>query len=101
MFRNLFPLIAGLMFILTSCNVKSFEPVRETILLDGTWRFAMSDLRSVLDKPEARQLYSSILKYMSSGKFNPSQSLSPVELSALFSTRVLSKKMTGVVNLSY
>ena len=41
MFRTSFPLIAGLMLILTSCNDKPFETVRETILLDGTWRFAM------------------------------------------------------------
>jgi DNA-binding GntR family transcriptional regulator len=61
----------------------------------------MSDLRSVQDKPEARQLYSSILKYMSSGRFNPSQNLSAEELNKLFSSTVQSKKMTGVDNLSY
>jgi hypothetical protein len=61
----------------------------------------MSDLRSVQDKPEARQLYSSILKYMSSGKFNPSQNLTADDLNALFSSRVSSKMMTGVDNLSY
>jgi hypothetical protein len=61
----------------------------------------MSDLRSVQDKPEARQLYSSILKYMSSGRFNPSQNLTADELNALFSSRVSSKKITGVDNLSY
>ena len=42
----------------------------------GKLLVCMSDLRSVQDKPEARQLYSSILKYMSSGNFNPSQNLS-------------------------
>lgn len=61
----------------------------------------MSDLRSVQDKPEARQLYSSILKYMSSGRFNPSQNLSAEELNKLFSSTVQSMKMTGVDNLSY
>jgi hypothetical protein len=61
----------------------------------------MSDLSSVQDKPEARQLYSSILKYMSSGRFNPSQNLTADELNALFSSRVSSKKITGVDNLSY
>jgi hypothetical protein len=61
----------------------------------------MSDLKSVQDKPEARQLYSSILKYMSSDSFNPPQNLSADELTALFNSRVSSKKMTGVVNLSY
>lgn len=61
----------------------------------------MSDLRSVIDKPEARQLYSSILKYMSSGEFNPVQNLSAGELTSLFSTRVKSRKITGAGNLSY
>jgi len=61
----------------------------------------MSDLKSVQDKPEARQLYSSILKYMSSEKFNPAQNLSADELTALFSSRIPSKNMTEVGNLSY
>ena len=67
----------------------------------GKLLVCMSDLRSVQDKPEARQLYSSILKYMSSGNFNPSQNLSASELNTLFSSTFQSKKMTGVKNLSY
>ncbi|HBZ19940.1 MAG TPA: glycoside hydrolase, partial [Bacteroidales bacterium] len=67
----------------------------------GKLLVCMSDLRSVQDKPEARQLFSSILKYMSSGKFNPSQNLTADELITLFSSTVQSKKITGVVNLSY
>ena len=50
MFQNLFPLIAGLMLILTSCNYKPSEPVRETIPLDGTWRFAMDTSGIGIDK---------------------------------------------------
>ncbi len=67
----------------------------------GKLLVCMSDLRSVQDKPEARQLYSSILKYMSSGNFNPSQNLSPEELDTLFSSTVQSRKITGVGNISY
>jgi hypothetical protein len=67
----------------------------------GKLLVCMSDLRSVQEKPEARQLYSSILKYMSSGNFNPSKNLSASELNSLFSSTVQSKKITGVVNLSY
>lgn len=67
----------------------------------GKLLVCMSDLRSVQDKPEARQLYSSILKYMSSGNFNPSQSLTAQELRTLFSSTVQTRKMTGVDNLSY
>ena len=50
MLQNLFSLIAGLMLILTSCNDKPSEPVRETILLDGTWRFAMDSSGVGIDK---------------------------------------------------
>ncbi|MFZ2340084.1 MAG: hypothetical protein WAW07_10250 [Bacteroidales bacterium] len=67
----------------------------------GKLLVCMSDLRSVQDKPEARQLYSSILKYMSSGNFNPSQNLSAEELDTLFSSTVQSRKITGVGNISY
>lgn len=67
----------------------------------GKLLVCMSDLRSVQDKPEARQLYSSILKYMSSGNFNPSQNLTPEDLKTLFSSTVQSRKITGVGNISY
>ncbi len=67
----------------------------------GKLLVCMSELKLIQDKPEGRQLYSSILKYMSSDKFNPAQILSPSELTALFSTKVSAKKMTGVKNISY
>ena len=50
MFRKIFPLIAGLMLILASCNDKPSEQVRETIPLDGTWRFAMDTSGIGIDK---------------------------------------------------
>ena len=50
MFRNLFPLIVGLMLFLISCNDKPSEQVRETITLDGTWRFAMDTSGIGIDK---------------------------------------------------
>ena len=68
---------------------------------EGKLLVCMSDLRSVQDKPEARQLYSSILKYMSSGNFNPSQNLTAEELNSLFSSTVQVRKITGVGNISY
>jgi len=61
----------------------------------------MSDLKAIQDKPEGRQLYSSILKYMSSDKFSPAQSLTQNELAALFSTKVTAKNISGVRNISY
>jgi len=50
MLQNLFSLIAGLMLFLTSCSDKQSGPVRETILLDGTWRFAMDSSGMGIDK---------------------------------------------------
>jgi hypothetical protein len=47
----------------------------------------MSDLKAIQNKPEGRQLYSSILRYMSSDKFNPSQVLNQAELVSLFKTK--------------
>jgi hypothetical protein len=67
----------------------------------GKLLVCMSNLRSIQDKPERRQLYSSILKYMSSGKFNPSTSLTQAELVRLFSTKVSAGKISGVKNISY
>ncbi|MGE5406376.1 MAG: hypothetical protein ACM3NR_01585, partial [Methanosarcina sp.] len=67
----------------------------------GRLLVCMSDLRSIQDKPEAKQLYSSILKYMSSDKFNPATSLTTAELKELFSSAVSSRKITGVKNISY
>ena len=67
----------------------------------GKLLVCMSDLKAIQNKPEGRQLYSSILKYMSSDKFNPSQTLNPEELVSLFKTRISPTKITGVRNISY
>jgi len=55
----------------------------------GKLLVCMSDLKAIQDKPEGRQLYSSILRYMSSDKFNPSQTLTTGELVSLFSTKMI------------
>jgi hypothetical protein len=67
----------------------------------GKILICMSNLSAIQDKPEGRQLYSSILKYMSSDKFNPVQVMTEKELNSLFSTKVSAKKITGVKNISY
>lgn len=67
----------------------------------GKLLVCMSNLKAIQDKPEGRQLYSSILGYMSSDKFNPVQTLTVQELIALFTTKVSAKKFTGVKNISY
>lgn len=68
---------------------------------NGKLLVCMSDLKSLQDKPEARQLYRSIHNYMTSADFNPLQNLTPQELKSLFSTKVSAKKITEVKNISY
>ncbi|MEI8225491.1 MAG: sugar-binding domain-containing protein [Bacteroidota bacterium] len=67
----------------------------------GKLLVCMSNLKAIQDKPEGRQLYNSILQYISSDKFNPAQALTQTELVELFSTKVSAKKITGVKNISY
>jgi hypothetical protein len=54
----------------------------------GKLLVCMSNLRVIQNKPEGRQLYSAILKYMLSDKFKPSQVLTPGELLTLFKTKI-------------
>ncbi len=68
---------------------------------EGKILICMSDLKAIQDKPEGRQFYSSILKYVSSDKFNPSQNLKRTELISLFTTKVQGKSISGVRNISY
>jgi hypothetical protein len=67
----------------------------------GKLLVCMTDLKAIQNKPEGRQFYSSVLKYMSSGKFNPPQVISQGELYSLFSTRISAVKTGQVKNLSY
>ena len=56
----------------------------------GRLLVCMSDLKAIQDKPEARQLYSSILKYMTTDKFNPAVTITAKELRDLFTSSVSS-----------
>jgi Glycosyl hydrolases family 2, sugar binding domain/Glycosyl hydrolases family 2/Glycosyl hydrolases family 2, TIM barrel domain len=67
----------------------------------GKLLVCMSDLKKIQDKPEARQLYSSILKYMSSDKFKPPLELNQGDLVALFKTKISADRRGGVKNISY
>jgi hypothetical protein len=49
----------------------------------GKLMVCMSRLDNLTDKPEAVQLYKSIINYMNSEHFNPGYSLTPKELEAL------------------
>lgn len=68
---------------------------------EGKLLVCMSDLKSVQDKPEARQFYTSVMEYMKSANFNPSYSLSAADLNSLFSTKVQSGKIEKLGNISY
>jgi hypothetical protein len=61
----------------------------------------MSNLNAIQNKPEGRQLYSAILNYMSSDKFNPLQAISQGELVSLFKTKAGEIKIGGIKNQSY
>ncbi|MCX6333777.1 MAG: beta-glycosidase, partial [Bacteroidia bacterium] len=54
----------------------------------GKLLVCMSNLKGILDKPEAKQLYQSILNYMASDKFNPAATINPSELRDLFSSKI-------------
>lgn len=66
----------------------------------GKLLVCMSDLMVIQDRPEGRQLYSSILKYMASDKFNPEQSLTLNELIELFGNRVSAEEISGAGSVS-
>ena len=57
----------------------------------GTGRLIVcsSDLPAIQDKPEGRQLFSSLLRYAGSTKFQPKQELSAEAVRGIFSTNVV------------
>lgn len=67
----------------------------------GKLLVCMSDLRAVMDKPEARQLYGSILNYMNTDAFDPKTRLDAVSLIELFSTKVKKVEIGELRNISY
>lgn len=67
----------------------------------GKLLVCMSDLPAIRDKPEARQLYSSLLAYMETDGFKPAASLTFRELSALFGTSAETGKIKVLDNISY
>lgn len=67
----------------------------------GKLLICMSDIESVKDKPEARQLYASMLDYMNSVNFNPSFTLSLSGLKDLFGSEVKGDKIEVLQNISY
>ena len=67
----------------------------------GKLLVCMSDLKSVQDKPEARQLLHSLLEYAGSEKFQPSLQLSAAELRTLFTAKPEEQEIGKLENISY
>lgn len=67
----------------------------------GRLLVCMSDLMTAMDKPEAKQLYHSILKYMASDNFNPSEKIDLKSLNELFNSVATKNKIELLENISY
>lgn len=67
----------------------------------GKLLICMSDLEAVKDKPEARQLYNSMIQYMESDKFAPETNLSAEALKDLFTKETSAGKIEVLENISY
>lgn len=68
---------------------------------DGKLLVCMADILSVQDKPEARQFYYALLKYMDSDSFNPSFSVEANELSRIFENKGARSSIQSLRNISY
>ena len=67
---------------------------------NGKLLVCMSDLKSVQDKPEARQFYRSLLEYMQSDDFAPTYALTIDNLRKLFTSKVQEGKVGELWNIS-
>ena len=67
---------------------------------NGKLLVCMSDLKSVQDKPEARQFYRSLLEYMQSDDFAPTYALTVDNLRKLFTSKVQEGKVGELWNIS-
>lgn len=67
----------------------------------GSLLVCMSDLKAVGDKPEARQFFASLLKYMKSENFNPESHISNRELKTLLTTVPDEQNIKTIGNISY
>ena len=67
----------------------------------GKLLICMSELKSIQDKPEARQFYKSILNYMESEDFQPETELSISELNLLFTKVPMERNIKTIGNISY
>jgi len=67
----------------------------------GKLLVCMSNLKAIQDRPEARQFYKSVLKYMQSDDFQPKTEMTPQELNKLFTTVPAEQNIKTIGNISY
>lgn len=67
----------------------------------GRLLVCMSPLDKLVQYPEARQLYYSVLEYMHSSNFKPALNLSLMNMKRLFTTVVSDRKVSELHNISY
>ena len=67
----------------------------------GKLLVCMSNLPEIVDKPEARQLYSSIMSYMESDKFSPTNKMTFADLTDLFNMQAGISETKRLDNMSY
>lgn len=68
---------------------------------NGKLLICMANLSAVIDKPEVRQLYKSMISYMQSDDFKPATSLNIEELERLFNDEVTGRRIELLENISY
>jgi len=66
----------------------------------GKLLVCMSNLLDLSNRPEAIQLYNSLIDYMSSSNFSPTEKLTPEELRELFSRKIKSEGGEVLMNIS-
>lgn len=68
---------------------------------NGKLLVCMADINAAMDKPEAKQLYFSMINYMKSDAFKPEHSISIASLNSLFNSGVTTSKIDFLENISY
>ena len=67
---------------------------------NGKLLICMSDLNAAMDKPEAKQLYYSMINYMKSNAFKPAHKINMSSLNALFTHAATENKIELLDNIS-
>lgn len=75
--------------------------IQEFAVGTGKLMICMTDLETQMDYPEARQLYRSLLSYMASAGFSPKVTLTPAQVTELFTHHSGATDIKKLGNISY